>query len=175
MEGVLFESSATTPYHFINQAELSAAPSEAVVSETTGIQYGPLDVALGVEHLQLLGIKYFMASSLGVQAEADVDPALTLVASTGPWPTDLHGGRRAHHLEDLRGPRRLDGDPAHPDPRRAHRRGGGPGVVVAGGPEVVRLSGPVEPAAGRGRAGLVDPDGHPRSVPPPAAASRRPR
>ena len=63
IEGVLFESSATTPYHFINQAELSAAPSEAVVAETTGIQYGPLDVALGVEHLQLLGIKYFMASS----------------------------------------------------------------------------------------------------------------
>ena len=29
MEGLLFESSTTTPYHFINQAELSAAPSRA--------------------------------------------------------------------------------------------------------------------------------------------------
>ena len=46
-EGLLFESSATTPYHFIDQAELSAQPSEAVVASTTGIRYGPLDVALG--------------------------------------------------------------------------------------------------------------------------------
>ncbi|HEY5252998.1 MAG TPA: 6-pyruvoyl-tetrahydropterin synthase-related protein [Acidimicrobiales bacterium] len=91
IEGVLFESSATTPYHFINQAELSAAPSEAVVSETTGIQYGALDVSLGVEHLQLLGIKYFMASSPTVQAEADADPALSLVASTGPWKSSYNG------------------------------------------------------------------------------------
>jgi len=41
MEGLLFESSATTPYHFLNQAELSAAPSEAMV----GLPYGPLDVS----------------------------------------------------------------------------------------------------------------------------------
>ena len=26
MEGLLFESSATTPYHFLNQAELSVSP-----------------------------------------------------------------------------------------------------------------------------------------------------
>jgi hypothetical protein len=91
IEGVLFESSATTPYHFLNQAELSVSPSEAVVAETTGLQYGTLDVALGVEHLQLLGIKYFMASSPSVQAQAAVDPALTLVASTGPWTTEDGG------------------------------------------------------------------------------------
>jgi hypothetical protein len=91
IEGVLFESSGTTPYHFLNQAELSAAPSEAVVSATTGLQYGSLDVALGVQHLQLLGIKYFMASSPEVQAQAAADPALTLVASTGPWRSDYSG------------------------------------------------------------------------------------
>jgi hypothetical protein len=91
IEGVLFESSATTPYHFLNQAELSVAPSEAVVASTTGLQYGPLDVPLGVEHLQLLGIKYFMASSPSVQAEAAADPALRLVATSGPWHTDYFG------------------------------------------------------------------------------------
>jgi hypothetical protein len=91
IEGVLFESSATTPYHFLNQAELSAAPSEAVVSETTGLQYGPLNVSLGVQHLQLLGIKYFMASSPSVQAEANADPSLSLVATTGPWDTLYQG------------------------------------------------------------------------------------
>jgi hypothetical protein len=91
IEGVLFESSATTPYHFINQAELSVAPSEAVVAETTGIQYGPLDVSLGIQHLQLLGIKYFLASSPSVEAEAAADPALTLVATSGPWHTPYSG------------------------------------------------------------------------------------
>ena len=44
MEGLFFESSATTPYHFLNQAELSAAPSNPQV----GLPYGQLDVALGV-------------------------------------------------------------------------------------------------------------------------------
>lgn len=81
MEGLLFESSATTPYHFLNQAELSVQPSEAVV----GLPYGTLNVPLGVAHLQLLGVRYFMASSPQVQQAAKVDPALRLVASSGPW------------------------------------------------------------------------------------------
>jgi len=85
-EGLLFESASTTPYHFIDQAELSEQPSEAVVASTTGIRYQPApDVHLGVEHLRLLGVRYFLASSPSIQAQADVDPGLQLVASTGPW------------------------------------------------------------------------------------------
>ena len=91
MEGLLFESSASTPWHFINQAELSAGPSEAMVSATTGIEYGPLDVPLGVRHLQLLGVRYFMASSPVVQTQAAADPDLTLVASSGPWRSPYQG------------------------------------------------------------------------------------
>jgi len=91
MEGVLFESASSTAFHFLNQAELSAYPSEAMVAATTGVQYGPLDVTLGVKHLQLLGVKYFMASSSSVQAEAAADPDLKLVATTGPWPTTYTG------------------------------------------------------------------------------------
>ena len=53
MEGLLFESSATTPYHFLNQAELSVAPSDPMY----GLPYGPLDVPLGLQHLQMLGVK----------------------------------------------------------------------------------------------------------------------
>ncbi len=86
-EGLLFESSATTPYHFLNQAELSVAPSEAVV----GLPYGPLDIPLGIKHLQLLGVRYFMAFSPQVKAEAAADPSLRLVASTGPWRTKFTG------------------------------------------------------------------------------------
>lgn len=82
MEGLLFESSATTPYHFINQAELSTTPSEAMV----GLPYGPLDLSLGVAHLQMLGVRYYMAFSPSIEAQAATDPNLRLVGSTGPWP-----------------------------------------------------------------------------------------
>jgi hypothetical protein len=87
MEGLLFESSGTTPYHFINQAELSQGPSEPEV----GLPYGPLNVALGVKHLQLLGVKYFMAETQAVEQQANADPALKLIAQTGPWSNDFSG------------------------------------------------------------------------------------
>ncbi len=87
MEGLLFESSTTTPFHFLNQAELSPQPSDPMV----GLPYGPLNVPLGIEHLQLLGVKYFMAASTEVEQAADADPTLHLVASTGPWNTVFTG------------------------------------------------------------------------------------
>jgi hypothetical protein len=87
MEGLLFESSTTTPYHFLNQAELSAGPSEPEVA----LPYGSLNVTLGVQHLQLLGAKYFMAETPEVEQEAAADPDLQLVAKTGPW-TYNYGG-----------------------------------------------------------------------------------
>ncbi|MDA8310788.1 MAG: hypothetical protein M0Z46_09275 [Actinomycetota bacterium] len=91
MEGLVFESSATTPYHFLNQAELSTSPSEAVV----GLPYGPVTVRLGVRHLQLLGVRYLMAFSTQVVQEASTDPALRLVATSGPWRSTYEGERVA--------------------------------------------------------------------------------
>jgi hypothetical protein len=87
MEGLLFESSATTPYHFLNQAQLSVTPSEAMV----GLDYTALDVPAGIQHLQLLGVRYFMASSPTVEAAASADPSLRLVAETGPWASSQAG------------------------------------------------------------------------------------
>jgi hypothetical protein len=89
MEGLLFESSSTTPFHFINQNELSVNPSDAVNS--TAFQYMGLDVPLGIQHLQLLGVRYFLAASTTVEAAAAADPNLTQVASTGPWSTNYNG------------------------------------------------------------------------------------
>jgi hypothetical protein len=83
MEGLLFESSATTPYHFLDQAELSVSPSDAQANLT----YGPLDVVKGVRHLQMLGVKYYIAFSPEVIAQASSDPALRLVATTKAWPS----------------------------------------------------------------------------------------
>jgi len=78
MEGLFFESSATTPYHFLDQAELSANPSDPQV----GLNYGPLDVARGVAHLQMLGVRYYIAFSSQAVAQANADRSLTLVAQT---------------------------------------------------------------------------------------------
>jgi hypothetical protein len=82
MEGLLMESSPTTPYHYLDQAELSLSPSNPQV----GLNYGPLDVSEGVEHLQILGVKYFLAFSPAVFAQASRDPSLKLVAETKTWP-----------------------------------------------------------------------------------------
>jgi hypothetical protein len=81
MEGLYFEASATTPYHFINQTELSASPSQA----QRDLPYGTLDVARGVDHLQLLGVRYYMATSEQAIAAADQEADLTPLARSGPW------------------------------------------------------------------------------------------
>ncbi len=89
MEGLLFESASTTPFHFINQNELSVAPSDAVTPQ--GFTYGGLDVPLGIEHLQQLGVRYLLAASTTVEQAAAADPSATLVAQTGPWSTSYNG------------------------------------------------------------------------------------
>ena len=81
MEGLFFESSVTVPYHFINQSELSIAPSRPM----RDIRYPAFDVAAGVEHLQLLGVRYYMAVSEAAIADARGNPDLTEVATSGPW------------------------------------------------------------------------------------------
>jgi hypothetical protein len=82
MEGLLMESTPTTPYHYLDQSELSLAPSDPQV----GLDYGPLNVAEGVRHLQMLGVKYYMAFSPAVFAQAKKDPDLKLIATTKTWP-----------------------------------------------------------------------------------------
>ncbi len=82
MEGLLFESSATTPYHFLDQSELSQSPSDPQI----GLPYAGLNVALGVQHLQMLGVRYFLAFSPAVVSAASADPALRLIATSPSWP-----------------------------------------------------------------------------------------
>jgi len=97
MEGLLFESSATTPYHFLDQAELSAQPSDPQLN----LNYGSLDVAAGVRHLQMLGVKYYIAFSAAAVAEANRDSSLRPVATTKYWASS---GVRWHVYEVLNAP-----------------------------------------------------------------------
>ncbi|MCU1462351.1 MAG: hypothetical protein JWO37_2426 [Acidimicrobiales bacterium] len=75
MEGLYFESSATTPYHFLDAAYLSAKPS----NPQRGLPYPSLNIADGVRRLQLLGVRYYMAFSRAAVTQADVDRDLTLI------------------------------------------------------------------------------------------------
>ena len=59
MEGLYFEASATTPFHFLTQVELSTAPSAA----QRDLPYGSFDIDRGVHHLQMMGVRYYMATS----------------------------------------------------------------------------------------------------------------
>jgi hypothetical protein len=81
MEGLFFEASATTPYHFVNQSELSEAPSRA----QRELPYPEFDIEEGVAHLQLMGVRYYMAFSAEALAAATQHPDLTEIASSGPW------------------------------------------------------------------------------------------
>ncbi|MYB28908.1 MAG: hypothetical protein F4X38_07185 [Acidimicrobiaceae bacterium] len=83
MEGLYFEASATVPYHFLMQSELSSAPSRA----QRDLPYSGLDVTRGVEHMKLMGVRYYMAFSSDAVRQARASDGLTEIGSTtlGPW------------------------------------------------------------------------------------------
>ena len=81
MEGLYFEASATTPYHFLVQTELSTAPSAA----QRDLPYGGFDITKGVDHLQMMGVRYYMATSENAISQARSSPELTEIAESGPW------------------------------------------------------------------------------------------
>ncbi len=86
MEGLYFESSATTPFHFLNAAEVSLAPSNPVRdTPERPMQYSQLDLTKGVRHLQLMGVRYYMAFSPEAIGQADVHPDLREVATSSRW------------------------------------------------------------------------------------------
>jgi hypothetical protein len=83
MEGLYFESSATTPYHFLTAGEVSAKPSNPQRDLPYANDRPDLDA--GVRHLQLLGSRYYMAFSPEAVEQASVHPDLTEVATSGKW------------------------------------------------------------------------------------------
>ena len=110
MEGLYFEASATVPYHFLMQSELSAAPSRA----QRDLPYSGLDVARGTEHMRLMGVRYYMAFSSEAVDQARAAAGLTEIGSTrlGPWVVfevsqNAPRGRAVEAAGSGRGPRRL--------------------------------------------------------------------
>ena len=81
MEGLYFESSTTTPFHFLIQSELSTAPSRA----QRDLPYRSFDINAGIDHLQQFGVKYYASSSQVSTGQAQQHPSLTEIAKSGPW------------------------------------------------------------------------------------------
>ena len=101
MEGLYFESSATTPYHFLSASELSRKASRP----QRGLSYKDYDLAEGVRHLQMLGSRYYMAFTPESKAAAALNPNLRLVAATKEFPVNYSTGpgRRSWEVFEVAG------------------------------------------------------------------------
>jgi len=82
MEGLYFESAATTPYHFVMVSALAKQPSNPVRSMAP--YYRTLaDFDLGVAQMRDMGVNYYMAQSDEAKAKADASPGLRFITETG--------------------------------------------------------------------------------------------
>lgn len=81
MEGLFFEASGTTAYHFISAAAVSKQSSNPVRQ----LRYVNNDGAVGVQHMHDLGVRYLMVRTPEAQAEAAAQEDLEFIASSGPW------------------------------------------------------------------------------------------
>jgi hypothetical protein len=80
MEGVFFESSITTPFHFLNQSEVSKSPSNPV----RGLKYAGLNFERAIAHLALFDVEYYV-SVTEEATEAAGEAGLEVVATADPW------------------------------------------------------------------------------------------
>jgi len=80
MEGLLFESSITTPFHFLNASEVSQAPSNPI----SGLNYRGMDFERAVEHLALFDVAYYV-SFTEEATEAAAEYGLEVLAEPEPF------------------------------------------------------------------------------------------
>jgi len=99
MEGLYFESAGTTPFHFLAVSELTA-PGKAS-NPVRGLQYGSIEeFDLGVVHLQMLGVRYFLTQSPDAAARADEHEDLELVAESPDLDGQPPDGWRIYEVQD---------------------------------------------------------------------------
>ncbi len=80
-EGLFFETSGTTPYHFLTAAAMSAQASDPVRQ----LRYTDRDASVGVPMMQKMGINYLMVFTEVARENAAARGELTLIAEVGPW------------------------------------------------------------------------------------------
>ena len=92
MEGLFFEATPTVPYHFLLQSDLSA-PRRTIGDQSVGgpsqamrnLPYGTFDIDRGVQRMNELGVRYYLAFSPQTILAAREHPGLTEVAASAPW------------------------------------------------------------------------------------------
>ncbi len=80
MEGVFFESSLTTPFHFLNAAEVSLRPSNPV----RGLNYHGMNFDRGTKHLAVYDVAYYVSYTEQARVAA-VEHGLEVLAEPEPW------------------------------------------------------------------------------------------
>jgi hypothetical protein len=75
MEGIYFESSFTTPFHFMLAAEVAQNPSNPV----GGLPYNQFDLEQGIDHMEMLDVDYYLAHSTQAITAADESDRLALI------------------------------------------------------------------------------------------------
>lgn len=76
MEGMYFESSFTTPFHFLMAAEVAEKPSNPI----PGLPYGTFDLQKGTDHMEMLDVSYYVTITSTARSAAMARPDLRLVA-----------------------------------------------------------------------------------------------
>jgi hypothetical protein len=80
MEGLLFESSLTTPFHFLIQSEASTSPPRPV----RDLPYRGLDIDRAVTHMDLYDVQYYATYTDGAREAAEA-AGLVSVAESPPF------------------------------------------------------------------------------------------
>ena len=81
MEGLYFESSLTTPFHFINHSEMSYRPSNPI----PGLPYDTFNMERGLSHMDLYGVEYYVSFTPEAASKAAQTEGFESVAVTEPF------------------------------------------------------------------------------------------
>jgi hypothetical protein len=81
MEGLYFESSLTTPFHFINHSEMSYKPSNPI----PGLQYHTFDMERGLSHMDVYGVEYYVSFTPEAASKAAQTDGFEQIAVTEPF------------------------------------------------------------------------------------------
>ena len=81
MEGLFFESSLTTPFHFINHSEMSFKSSNPI----PGLKYHSFDMERGLEHMDVYGVDYYVSFTPEAAEKALGMDEFELITTTEPF------------------------------------------------------------------------------------------
>lgn len=81
MEGLYFESSLTTPFHFMIAGEMSFKPSNPI----PGLPYSNFDFERGLAHLRHFAVDYYVTYTPEARQQADLYPDLEQVVVSEPF------------------------------------------------------------------------------------------